>query len=428
MKQILSLFFWCLAYSFVTAQPYGTSSINWSTNGNRVIDRNFLGTTSPHPLKFYSNGSMAGYFDTTQVLHLESVPLITTDTLLAIKNGEVSKTKLNLQITAQNGLNTDNSPNTAELGGFLLHNTEIDTKGYGLVIRNYSAWNAPGWQPYNFSITNRVHKDQAMVFRNFNVTSNFNSLLSGADFDQPRNFMYFNHYVETAPPGQKYIGPIINQALRINRAHSAEKVDTINSVINQAITTNYEDWTQYEAPFMRSFVNNYIGYARPYNYNQGMITNAYRKFNTRIELLINPAADTSTIHNLVDLYITNGNSSMFNLYGFGTDDPPFRWSIYQSNNRPNFFKGALYLNNGIKLGKKAVKDTSNNNEPGSLFFDELYDKLKIVNSAGVAEDIVRYTPTMGIPDPTLGTVVDAEARAAIIDILTVLKQAGIIVP
>lgn len=111
------------------AQTYGTAGISWGLNGNRILDRNYIGTNNLAPLNFKTSGILSGYFDTDQSLYLLNVPnLISPDSVLTIKNGQVRKSLYTggggSKDILRNGLNQSYT-GYGELGGSLIRNTTL---------------------------------------------------------------------------------------------------------------------------------------------------------------------------------------------------------------------------------------------------------------------------------------------------------------
>lgn len=92
MKHILITIIAALLFFDVQAQGYGTGSVDWTTSGNRVLERNFLGTINYSPLNFKTSGQSAGKFSESGNFYLYKVAQKSTDTILGIMpDGEVIK-------------------------------------------------------------------------------------------------------------------------------------------------------------------------------------------------------------------------------------------------------------------------------------------------------------------------------------------------
>lgn len=92
MKHILITIIAALLFFDVQAQGYGTGSVDWTTNGNRTLERNFLGTINYSPLNFKTSGQSVGKFSEIGNFFLYKVNEKSTDTILGIMpDGEVVK-------------------------------------------------------------------------------------------------------------------------------------------------------------------------------------------------------------------------------------------------------------------------------------------------------------------------------------------------
>lgn len=443
--QFSARFIWALlaflAPVAVCAQPGNYNTYNqpaWNVQGNSIIGSQWLGTRNSRSLTIKTNNTLAAKIDSLQRLYLYQVYNDSTpDSVLTIRpDGEVMKAPYIAPIPptamrgAQNGLNT--TYDSTELGGSLIRYTQVNTENYNLTIFSDKA-KASGSPAFgtNFGVSAEINSLQNSVLYNMN-----NKLVMAKNMDHTQSKAYpvFNFYNELELPRASWQDgtSIINFHSAITRPVTGFSPysynSTVHNVINNLTATVYDAYTTYpQVPMINRYVNLWLGYRLPYIQPDAIQQN--QRFKRRFELLINSAADTSTIWTYADILLTTNCYATIDTTTPTTTVTPGLWGIYQQHEKANYFKGTFDFDNTSQIrlprGTTAQRPVS---PLAAQFRYNTTDSIAEIYNGSAWQKILQFTQQPAIPNPAGGSVVDVEARAAIVSILQTLRTLGIIAP
>lgn len=439
--RIIWAIFALLAPVVGSAQPGNYNTYNqpaWNVQGNSIIGGQWLGTRNNRSLEIRTNNTLAARIDSLQRLYLYSVYNDTTpDSVLTIRpDGEVRRAPYIAPVPpaflrgAQNGLNT--TYDSTELGGSLIRYTQVNTENYNLTVFSdkAKAAGAPAFGT-NFGVGAELAATQNNVLYNLN-----NKLIMGKNIDhtQTKAYPVFNFYNELNLPRANWVDGtnIINFHSSITRPHIGFSPYTYNStvhnVINNLTASSYDAHTSYpQVPLIKRYVNLWLGYRLPYSQPEAMETN--RRFTRRYELLINSASDTASIYTYTDILLTTDCYVTIDTFTNTTAVTPGLWGIYQQHTKPNYFRGTFDFDNTAQI--RLPRGTTAQRPASPLAAQTRYNtdsaSAEIYNGSAW-QKLLQFTQQPAIADPAGGSVVDVEARAAIVSILQTLRTLGIIAP
>jgi hypothetical protein len=394
----------------------------WQLRGNSIQGDMWLGTRNNRSLEFRTNGNPAAKLDSLRRLYLYRVDVDPApDSVLTIKtDGQVMKAPYNpggLSPAPQNGLN-DTISGLTELGGPLIRNTIVKTEQYNLEFLADKVKSSPFRNVYFNAL---VPNGQASVL--YNNSNNLNLAVS-IPGGETKAYTPFNTYNEMALPKANWNGqyPLVNYHGSIARSVGGSGVNgTVGSVINSLITTTYDAFVGSTVPLITKYIDIWTGYRTRYR----DYWSDNNRFTTRIGILINGAADTTTIPNYADLFLTTEQT--VNQAAL-TNPPTGVWGIYQETRKPNLLRGITTFDNTSHIKLPSGNTAQRPSSPAVADIRYNTDSTALELYSGSWKKLLQYTQQPAIADPAGGSVVDIEARAAIVSILTTLRAVGIIAP